>query len=102
MPQPLFKYQIIYKTIVRHNSETIVNFEPTSNCQYHHSWSVRNFQGTFQQGVDIFRKTKWKSRWDDSLKILQYGDVVSKSEYKLSYELDTRERLVYYYQDVEN
>ena len=30
-PQPSFKFWIICKAIVRHNSETIINFEPKSN-----------------------------------------------------------------------
>jgi hypothetical protein len=56
-PQLLFKYVLVYKVIVWHNSETIVNFEPKSNSQYYCLSSVRNWQNTFQQGVDIFRKT---------------------------------------------
>ena len=30
LQQPLFKYKIVYKAIVRHESEIIVNFEPKS------------------------------------------------------------------------
>ena len=41
-PSPSFKYLIVYKTIVKHNSETIVKFEPKSYCQYHLSSSVHN------------------------------------------------------------
>ena len=40
----------------RPSYDTIVNFEPKSNCQYHLSSSVHNGQNTFQQDVDIFRK----------------------------------------------
>ena len=49
----------LYKAIIRHtsNSETIVNFEQKSNSQYNLSFSVCNWWNTFQQGVDIFRKT---------------------------------------------
>jgi len=47
---------ILVKVIARHNSETLVNFEPKSNCQYHLSSCVRSWQNTCQQGVDIFRK----------------------------------------------
>ena len=38
-PQPSFRYQIVYKAIVLHNSETTVNLELKSNCQYHLSSS---------------------------------------------------------------
>jgi hypothetical protein len=31
----------------------VVNIEPNYNCQYQLSSSVRNWQNTFQQGVDI-------------------------------------------------
>ena len=40
--QLLFKYKIVYKAIVRHNSETIDNFEPKYNRQYNLTSSVRN------------------------------------------------------------
>ena len=36
------KYQIVHKDIVRHDKETIVTFEPESNCQCHFSPSVHN------------------------------------------------------------
>ena len=49
--QLLFKYKIVYKAIVRHNSETIDNFEPKYNRQYNLTSSVRNWQNTFQQSV---------------------------------------------------
>ena len=39
-PQSSFKYQIVHKAIVRHNSKIIFNFEPNYNCQYHVSSSV--------------------------------------------------------------
>jgi hypothetical protein len=48
---------IVYKAIVRQNSETMVNFEPKFNCKYDLSSSVCKWQNTFQQGVDIIRKT---------------------------------------------
>ena len=49
--QLLFKYKIVYKAIVRHNSETMDNFEPKYNRQYNLTSSVRNWQNTFQQSV---------------------------------------------------
>ena len=52
---------ILYKSIVRHNSETIVNFEFEDTCQY--SW-----QNNLQQCTDISRKTFWKIRYNDSLR----------------------------------
>jgi len=58
---------IVYKAIVWHNSDTIVNFEPKSNCQYQLSSSARSWQNAFQQGVDISRNT-FLERWDGSLK----------------------------------
>jgi hypothetical protein len=60
---------MVYKDIVRHNSETIVNFEPKSNCQYmyHLSSYVLNWQNNFQHGVEVFLKTPWMIRWNDYL-----------------------------------
>jgi hypothetical protein len=37
----------------------MVTFEQKYNCQYHLSSSERKWQKTFQQGIDIFRKTFW-------------------------------------------
>ena len=55
----------LHKDIIWHNNETIVNFEQKFNCRYTRYW-----QNTFQQGVDIFRRTFWKIRWEGSLKFL--------------------------------
>jgi hypothetical protein len=44
----------MHMAILRYNMETIVNFEPKSNCEYHLSTSLRNLHDTFQEGVDIF------------------------------------------------
>ena len=46
---------MVYKAIVSHNSETIINFELEHNCQYHLSSSVHNWI-FFWHGVDIFVK----------------------------------------------
>jgi hypothetical protein len=56
LSQPLSKYYIACNAIVRHSSETIL-FEQKYHCKYHLSSSGRNWQNTFQQGVDIFRRT---------------------------------------------
>ena len=40
--RPLFKYLIVYKTIVRHDSDAIVNLEPRHNCQCHLLSSLPN------------------------------------------------------------
>jgi hypothetical protein len=47
MPQSLFKYYIIYKAIVRHNSETIVNVELKSSCKYHCRYNFLNLDCLF-------------------------------------------------------
>jgi hypothetical protein len=91
-PQPSVKYKIVHKVILRHtcNSETIVNFEPKSNCQYHLSPFVRNWQNTFSKRCWYLRPTSWKIRWDDSFKnplikllVLRIRWLCKKAEYKL-------------------
>ena len=57
-------------------SNVIVNFEPKSNCQYHLSSSVSNWQHTFL----FFDKTFWKTRWDDSIKTLDFFLLISTHE----------------------
>jgi hypothetical protein len=57
-PQLFKKKSYSIQVIVR---DLIVNFEPKSNCQYHLSSFVRNWQNTFQQSVDIFWKTFLKN-----------------------------------------
>jgi len=39
---------VVHKAIGKHKRETMVNFEPTYNCNYHLSWHVRKWQTTFQ------------------------------------------------------
>ena len=39
-PQSSFRHYIVHQVTGRDNWETIVNFEPKSNCKYHHSSSV--------------------------------------------------------------
>ena len=45
---------MVCTAIERNTIETIVNFEPKSNCQYHLSSSVGIRHNTCQQRVDIF------------------------------------------------
>ena len=58
--QPLYTYCIVYKAMVRHNSEMVVNIKPTFNNQYHRGLSVRKRHNTLQQGGDTI------DRCDDS------------------------------------
>ena len=119
-PQPSVKYKIVHKVILRHtcNSETIVNFEPKSNCQYHLSPFVRNWQNTFSKRCWYLRPTSWKIRWDDSFKnplikllVLRIRDFVKRlntncnlehSVWVMKCKLHTWKWLLYYYHSVKS
>jgi hypothetical protein len=59
-PQPLSKYKLVNKAIIWHTNATTAKFEPISNCQYHLSSSICNWQNVYLQGIDIFQKPFWK------------------------------------------
>jgi hypothetical protein len=54
----------------------IANFQLKANYHYHLSSFVRSWLNTFQQDVDIFRKTFWKIRQDDSFKQPCFNSLV--------------------------
>ena len=82
--QTLSKLHIVYKVIVRRNSEITVNLEPKYNCKNHLSSYVDNWQNTLQQDVDILREKNSNIRWFHSIRTLdlivlysECGDVVN-------------------------
>jgi hypothetical protein len=74
-PLLLFKYQLVYKAIGRHNRETLVSFGAKSNYQHQLTSSYSQVPGVY-----VFRKPCWmpiffKQFFDDSLVRLFKTDI---------------------------
>ena len=115
--QLLFRYKIVYKAIVRHNSETIDNIEPTYsvNITLHHLYVIDRILFNKAFFRKIFLKDKMRrffkenQPWMNSTALRIWWPPQRKSEYKLRTSCEikeniihTRKRLVYYYHGVEN